>query len=209
MARKGKHDYFAAFQRQAELALEEANLLIEVIENFTTADAVLEMIPKAHDIENEADDINHQNFSAIAVDFITPIDRDDILSISQSLDAVTDEIEDVIQEFYMMDVHFMHKDAIRLATLIQQSCEALVRAAQGFPEFKKSSEFKDAVIEVNSVEEQADELYRELIRNLHTIDSSNPMRVLVWSRIFTKMELCTDVAERVADIMASVLMKNS
>ena len=209
MARKDKHDYFAAFQKQAELALEEANLLIQVIEEFTTADAVQDIMPKAHEIENVGDEINHQNFQAIAVDFITPIDRDDVLSISQSLDEVIDEIEDVIQEFYIMNIHFMHHDALELAQLIQKSCEALVAATKEFPNFKKSPAFKQAIIDANSVEEAADALYAKLIRDLHTIDADNPMRVLIWSRIFYKMELCTDVAEHVADVMNSVLLKNA
>lgn len=209
MARKEKHDYFAAFQKQAELALEEANLLIQVIEEFTTADAVQEYMPRAHEIENEGDDINHQNFQAIAVDFITPIDRDDVLSISQSLDEVIDEIEDVIQEFYIMNIHFMHHDALELAQIIQKGCEALIEATKEFQNFKKSPSFRQAVIDANSLEEAADTLYATLIRNLHTVDHENPMRVLVWSRIFTKMERCTDVVEHVADVMNSVLLKNS
>lgn len=209
MARKEKHDYFAAFTKQAELALEEANLLVKGIEEFTTAEAVQELMSEAHEIESAADEVNHQNFQSIAIDFITPIDRDDVLSISQSLDEVIDEIEDVIQEFYIMDVHFMHRDAHEMASIIQNSCEALLTATKELPNFKKSPTFKQAIIDVNNFEEAADKLYARIIRDLHTNDADNAMRVLVWSRIFSKMERCTDAAEHVADIMNSVILKNS
>lgn len=209
MARKEKHDYFDAFQRQARLALKEAEMLIRTIDEFTTAEAVQDIMPDAHAIESEADEINHANFKAIAIDFITPIDRDDIMRISQALDEVVDEIEEVVQEFYIMNVHFMHHSARAMAELIYKSCQALVAATMEFPNFKKSPEFRKAVVEANDYEEEADRLYAQAIRNLHTHDEDNPMRVLVWSRIFTKMEICTDAAERVVDIMNSVVLKNS
>jgi uncharacterized protein Yka (UPF0111/DUF47 family) len=115
----------------------------------------------------------------------------------------------VIQLFYMMDIHFMHKDAIGMAALIKKSCESLKVAMKEFSNFKKSPLFKQSIVDVNSYEEDADELYAKLIRNLHTIDKDNPMRVLVWSRIFSKMEKCSDACEHVADTMGTVLLKNS
>ena len=210
MARKRiKHDYFATFHKQAELALEEANVLIEVMENFTTAEAVQEYMPRAHEIETRADELNHSNFNAIAVDFITPIDRDDVVKISQAIDEVVDEIEEVVRELYIMNVHAMHEDALKMAQIIKKACEALVVVTAEFKNFKKSDAFKRAVVDANSFEEEADELYAQLIRRLHVEDEDKPMLVLVWSRIFTKMEVCTDVCEHVADIMNSVLLKNS
>ena len=209
MARKKQHDYFATFQQQAELAMAEADLLIEVIENFTTAEAVQDYMPRAHEIETQADELNHQNFNAIAVDFMTPIDRDDVIKISQALDEVVDDIEEVIIEFFIMNVHFMHKEAHKMAAIMRHECEAMITATREFKNFKKSDAFRKAVVDTNDFEEEADALYAQLIRNLHIVDEDNPMRVLVWSRIFTKMEDCTDAAERVVDIMNSVLLKNS
>ena len=37
MAKKNKFDYFEAFERQVDIASKEAEVLIEAIENFTTA----------------------------------------------------------------------------------------------------------------------------------------------------------------------------
>ena len=209
MARKNQHDYFATFQKQAELAMAEADVLIEVIDNFTTAEAVQDYLPRAHEIETQADELNHQNFNAIAVDFITPIDRDDVIKISQALDEVVDDIEEVILQMYTMNVHFMHHSAREMAVIMRNTCQAMMTAASEFKNFKKSEAFRKAVVDTNDFEEEADDLYAKSIRHLYTVDEDKPMRVLVWSRIFTKMEDCTDSAERVVDIMNSVLLKNS
>ena len=124
------------------------------------------------------------------------------------LDNIIDYIEDVMQQFYMFDVHFMHKDAHQFACLIKQSCTALDRAMEDFRNFKKSKKFKSLIIDVNTYEEEADHLYADVIRSLHIEDRENPMRVLVWSQIFSRMEKCCDACEHTADVMSSILLKN-
>lgn len=208
MGKRQKFDYFEAFQKQTKVAVAEADLLIEVIENFTEAEKLKDAMDRAHKLEHEGDEINHAIFKTVAVDFITPIDREDVIELAQFLDNIVDYIEDVVQRFYMYDVHFMHHDAHEFACLIKKSCEALDRAMEDFRNFKKSKTFKQLIIDVNTYEEEADQLFLKVIHKLHTEDRENPMRVLVWSQIFDRMEKCCDACEHTADTMNTILLKN-
>ena len=208
MSKKHKSDYFDAFEKQAKIAVEEAELLIEVIEGFTTTDALKEPLDRAHEIEHRGDLLDDQNFQCVAVDFITPIERGDILELSQNLDNVIDGIEEVMQRFYMYDIHYMHKDALEFAKIIRKATKAIYRAMDDFRNFKKSKKFKSLIIEVNTYEEEADQLLMHVIRDLHTTDCENTMRVMVWSRIFEHMENCADATEHAADCMSTILLKN-
>ena len=186
MSKKHKFDYFDAFEKQSAMAVKEAELLIEAIENFTEAEDLRGIMERAHELEHEGDEVNHAIFKTVATDFI----------------------EDVMQRFYMYDVHFMHHDAEEFACLIKKSCEALDKAMVDFRNFKKSKTFKQLIVDVNTYEEEADRLYLKVIRKLHTEDNDNPMRVLVWSQIFDRMEKCCDACEHVADTMSTILLKN-
>ena len=135
-------------------------------------------------------------------------EREDIIELTQHLDDIIDYIEDVMQRFYMYDVHFMHDDALEFARLIKKSCVALDKAMDDFRNFKKSKKFKELIIDVNSYEEEADQLLIKVIRDLHTKDCDKPMRVLVWSQIFNRMEKCSDACEHAADSMSTILLKN-
>lgn len=208
MSKKNKFDYFDAFENLSHLAVRESELLIEAIDDFTKAEDLWSRMKKAHEIEHEGDEINHDIFKAVATDFITPIEREDIIELAQYLDDIIDYIEDVMQRFYMYDVHFMHKDAYEFACLIKKSCEALCKAMEDFRNFKKSKTFKSLIIDVNTYEEEADALFLKVIRKLHTEDKDNPMRVLVWTQIFDRMEKCCDACEHVADSMNTILLKN-
>lgn len=208
MGKKHKFDYFDAFGNQTKVAVQEAELLIRAIDDFTEAEALRESMERAHALEHAGDELNHEIFKTVATDFITPIEREDIIGLAQSLDNIIDFIEDVMQRFYMYDVHFMHHDAHEFACLIKRSCEALDTAMEDFRNFKKSKKFKQLIIDVNTYEEEADQLFLKVIHKLHTEDRENPMRVLVWSQIFDRMEKCCDACEHAADTMNTILLKN-
>ena len=205
----GKFDYFDSFIKQTEVCLEEADLLLETVEGFTVAEAVGEICERAHEIEHRGDLINHTIYNTIATDFITPIERDDLLAIAQCTDEVTDSIEEVMLAFYMYDVHFMPEDAKAFARIIRKGCEALVEAMKGFKNYKKKVDLRPQLVAVNDAEEEGDRLFLAAMRRLYTEDSDNPMRVLVWSRIYNSMEKCCDACEHVADVVATALLKNS
>ena len=44
MAKKSKFDYFDAFAEQVDIATEEVEVLIEAIENFSTAEELEELL---------------------------------------------------------------------------------------------------------------------------------------------------------------------
>ena len=210
MARMSKKfDYFVAFEKQARLATEEAKILIEAIEGFKDCEGLEDIMQRAHAIENEGDEICHEIFTAIATDFITPIEREDIMSLTLFLDDILDYIEDVMQRFYMYDIETMHDSAFEFAQIIEKSCHAIEAAMEDFRNFKKSKNFRQRIIEINSFEEDADALYMRIIRDMHIKDKDDPLKILVWSQIFARMERCTDACEHTADTMRTVMLKNS
>ena len=209
MAKKDKFDYFSAFEELTHLAVEEADLLIQAIEEYTTADNLLPHVTKAHELEHRGDLINHEIFTNIATDFITPLEREDLVGITQNLDNVLDYLEDVFQCFYMYDIQFMQEDALDFAKLIKNSCEALDIAMGNFRNFKKNKMYRKYIVNVNDYEEEADQLYLKTIRKLFKTYRDKPLVAHVWADIFNRMEKCSDATEHVADVMSTVYLKNS
>ena len=208
MAKKDKFNYFDAFESQVDVALEEVDVLIECIEGFTNADELEPVLEKAHEIEHRGDYINHIILTNVSTDFITPIERGDIIELAQNLDTLTDMIEGIIQRFYMFDIHFMHPQAIEFARLIKKSLKALRKAMGTFREFKKVKKIRAMVEDVNQFEEQADVMYIQAIRNLYTDESADATTLDVWSRLFNRLEGTCDACEAAADTMANIMLKN-
>lgn len=208
MAKKNKFDYFDAFKQQASVACKEADVLLEACEHFTDDDLLKELLSKAHKIEQEGDSVNHDILHNVAVDFITPIDREDIIVLAQRLDTVIDNIEDAVQCLYMYDAHRPLPASMEMAALIKESADALYRAMDDFRHFKKSDKVRDLLEEVNVCEEKADFVYLNSTRKLYTEDREDVMRVIVWSRILDRLEKTCDACEHVADTMSDIILKH-
>ena len=209
MARKHKEfDYFEAFEQQAGYACKEATLLVEAVESFETAEELKGLMDRAHEVEHEADQVSHDIHKAVAHDFITPFDREDIIHLAKTLDDITDSIEAVIQRMYMYDVHIIPEGTKEFADLIRKGTGALGKAMSDFRSFKKSKKFRALVHDVSDYEEVADRLFMKVVRKLHTTDRDNPMRAHVWSRVFERMEKCSDACEHAADTMSAIMLKN-
>lgn len=210
--KKKKFDYYDAFDSQAAIAVKEAKLLKEIVDSFQSVDDIKESqiearLERAHALEREGDELCHRVSEVLITDFVTPIDREDIITITESLDEVIDRTEEIIQRFYMYDIHFMHDGAKKFVKLIVRSCEALSNAMADFRNCKKSSKFKSLIYQVNELEDEADALYMKLIRELYTEEREHPMRVMVWTRLFDAMEDCVDQCELVANKMNMVMVK--
>ena len=128
--------------------------------------------------------------------------------MTESLDEIIDMTEEVIQNFYMFDIHFMHEDAKKFSKLIVRACEALSEAMVDFRNCKKASEkLNSLLVRVNDIEDEADALFLNIIRELYVKECDNPMRVSVWTRLFEAMEDCVDQCEAVANKMSMIMVK--
>lgn len=132
MAKKHKYDYFDAYEELSDLAVQEASVLVRAMENFTDAAALRAVLDEAHALEHAGDMINHDIYKHVGNDFMPPFDREDIVALAGALDEILDEIEDVLQYFYMFDIHQIPEDALRFATLIRKSCKAVDAAMEDF-----------------------------------------------------------------------------
>ena len=209
MARQKKFDYFEAYGQLTAIAVEMSDLMIETFKNYTVAASLPPVLEAMHKLEHKGDLLNHAIFENVATDFMPPIDREDIIDLAHALDNILDDIESTLQHMYMYDVRTMPEQAVAFAEIIKKSCDDLNGAMDEFRHFKKSKDFRKHIVAVNDCEEEADKLYLEAMRHLHVDDNEDPMHVLVWSRTYARMEKCCDACEHVADVMATVVLKNS
>lgn len=204
---KRRLDYFDAFERHAKLCLKEIKEIRKCFDNYGHYD-MKECLDAIHKIENEADEVAHEVWDAILPDFVTPIDREDIIKLTTSLDDLADTLEEIYQGFYMYDITVMHENVKPFLDILYRECDKLVIATVDFRNFKKSKDFFPSIDEVFSCEDEADLLYMQTIRSLHSNHSQDPFYVHVWTRIFETLEDCADKGEDIADLMHAIMLKN-
>lgn len=121
---------------------------------------------------------------------------------------MTDSIESVGMRLYTNNIKKIRPDALPVISLLINAVEDVKTLLKEMPNFKRNTAFKDLIIRVNSVEEEADKLF---IENMHrlSVEESDPMNVLMWRDIYNALERSVDACEYVADTVEMVVLKNS
>lgn len=207
MSKKSDRYYFENFIECVECGCKAAKMLEDNLTNFEAA-GLQEKLNRLHEIEHDADKKKHEMMSVLVKEFITPIEREDIILLSQSIDEVTDKIEDVLIRIYINNVHTIRPEAIAFTKVIIRCCQALKEVMVEFSDFRKSDTLHGLIVEINALEEEGDRLFIESMRRLHET-VSDPLEIIAWREIYVYLEKCCDSCEHVADAVESVIMKNT
>jgi len=207
MGRKKNYNYFSKFVELADYSCKCAEILHDTLVNFDVA-TIDKKVTELHSIEHSGDLANHEIMSQLATEFIAPIEREDIVSLSQQIDDITDAIEDVLIKIHMFNVSSIKPEVLEFTELITRSCRTLKSVLEEFANYKKSTALSDNIIEVNRLEEVADKLYYNTVHNLY-VNSKDPIELLVWTEIFDLLEKCCDGCEMTANTIETIVMKNS
>lgn len=200
-------DYFAAFSAIARHGTEAAEYLHKSLTEYSI-ESCRERADEMHVIENAADSDKHEIIEHLAHEFITPIEREDIVALAQALDTVVDSIDDVMRRVYMFSVPAIRPETLKFTALIVQSCKALEATVAEFKNFKSSKLISGLIIEVNTDENRGDALHFEYLHKLFAEENTD-RTVVIWMSLFETLEDCFDSCEDAADIIESVIMKNT
>lgn len=207
MAKKNDAFYFDNFMASANLAVQAAELLYEVMNDFDP-EAIEASVNKMSEIENAADDIVHMVDDALVTAFITPIEREDISTLSNALDTMVDRVEGVLHRIYFTNVREIRPDSLEMAAKVLEAYEQMRELVRELPQFKRSKSLREHVIAVNTLESECDALYINSMRRLHTTEP-DLLTIVSWRDVYTFLEFCADASEYVADTVESIIMKNS
>lgn len=184
MARQKDVFYFDGFRRSADYACQAAKLLSEVMHDFNP-DQLRERMDSMHAIEKSADEVRHDMMDELVTAFITPFDREDIDELGHVLD-----------------------DAVQMSDMVVRATESICELVNELPRFRHSKTLRELVFAINTIETDADHLFIESMRTLHTT-CTDPLQVFAWHDVYRHLEQCSDDCERVANTIDSIVMKNS
>ena len=166
-----------------------------------------ESLEALHAVEHRGDMKKHELVNALVREFITPIERDDLINIAQGIDNVTDAIEDIVIHYSITGSKQVREDSIKFAELLVNCCETLVSIMAEFKNFKKSKKLSDLIVELNGYEEQGDMTYIRAMKDLHN-NSTDALEVIAWRDVYNYLERACDACEHVCDVVETVIIAN-
>jgi hypothetical protein len=195
-------EFFDLFEEAAGNIVRAAEQLEEMVKGFPDTSQLGREVLLC---EQEGDRITHDIIHRLNQTFVTPIDREDILELTSALDDVVDLTEEVADFLVLYKVEAPMDPAERLTTILKDACHQIAKA---MPRLRSFDDISHYVVEIHRLENDGDRAVREGIASLFD-KGVDPMVVIRWKDIFERLEEAIDAAEHVADVLESIVIKNS
>ena len=194
------YDMFAA---SADNIVVGSKLLLELLGADVAART--ELAERMRGAEHKGDEITHAIFHQLNSSFITPFDREDIYNLASFLDDIMDFMEEAVDLVVLYEIETLPKG-------IEQQIEVLARAADltaaAMPNLRSMKNLTEYWIEVNRLENQADQIHRKLLARLFSGEFET-LDVLKLKQIVDVLEEAADAFEHVANAVETIAVKES
>ncbi len=196
--------FFDLFEQLAGIVVQASHKLEQMVTKKTEPESTYKEIK---DLEHKGDLITHEIYEHLNRTFITPLDPLEISRLATALDDVLDYIDDSAEKLLIYGVKEYDKTMQNFAQLIRLSTIQLECGVRGIRSLKKSNPLESCGIEVNRLENMADDLLSQAIQRLFATE--DPMTTIKLKDIYENLETATDKCEDVANVLSDISIRHS
>ena len=197
--------FYSLFEEVADVVAKMGKLLKDIVAE-PDFDKRGSLISQVEDQEHVNDDLTHKIFTELGRNFITPFDREDIHYLANALDDICDYIYATSKKINFYKVNPNDTGIQKMADLIDQGTEQIRAAVKELRNMKDMRKITDALVKVNSIENQADDIFDMSIDRLFETEP-DAKEVIKKREIYQVMEIVTDKCEDAANVIESIIIK--
>jgi predicted phosphate transport protein (TIGR00153 family) len=155
--------------------------------------------------EHAGDDATHDIIDLLNRSFVTPFDREDIYRLAIRLDDVVDHMDAAV-DFVSLYVVESLPDGVHAQVELLGKAARLT--AEALPRLAAPGDLSAYWVEVNELENEADQVYRQLLSTLFS-GKWDALTVMKLKEIVDELESAADAFEHVADVVHTIAVKES
>ena len=209
MPREG--NFFEMFNQHADRIVEAARAFSHLVANYSDVHLREQYNRDVDNAERAADRITHEVNKALHKTFITPIDREQIHSLINTMDDVADLIQDSAETMALYDVRHMTDEIKRLTDLSVKCCERVRDAVKMLAKIAEPAVAEAALKtceEIDQLESDADRVMRAAMSKLFR-EEPDVREVIKLKAIYELLETITDKCEDVANVIEGIVLEHS
>lgn len=197
--------FFELFEQVADNVAKMGTIMKDVVSE-TDFDKRAGLIGQIEDLEHANDELTHSVFTELGRNFITPFDREDIHYLATSLDDIADYIYASAKKINFYRVNPNDMGMQKMAELIEQGAHQIRIAVKELRDMKNMRNITEALVKINSIENQADDIFDMSIERLFATEP-DAKEVIKKREIYQVMEIVTDKCEDASNVIESIIIK--
>jgi predicted phosphate transport protein (TIGR00153 family) len=197
--------FFPLFEGSAENLVKAAETFKQLLLTHDHLDRI-SVIRYVKELENKGDEFTHTIFNELSSSFITPFDREDIHSLTSSLDDVVDYIYGASQKIDLFKPKEFSPEFIKLSELLIEAAREIEIAVKELRNLKNPQRIRESCIKINSIENRADDVYHYKLQSLFEKEK-DAIELIKRKEIIETLEKAIDKAEDVSDVLKTIIIK--
>ncbi|MCX7279700.1 MAG: DUF47 domain-containing protein [Burkholderiales bacterium] len=204
-------NFFEMFNQHADRIVEAARAFSLLVANYGDPQLRERYTREVDTAEHAADRVTREVNKMLHKTFITPIDREQIHQLINTMDDVADVIQDSAETMSLYDVRHMTEDMSRLTELSLKCCERVKDAVYMLAKIAEPKVAEAALKtceEIDQLESDADRVMRSAMSKLFR-EEPDVRELIKLKAIYELLETITDKCEDVANLIEGVVLENS
>ena len=197
--------FYELFEKVADNVAKMGGLMKDIVAE-NDFDKRAGLIIQVEDLEHANDELTHSVFTELGRNFITPFDREDIHYLATSLDDIADYIYAAAKKINFYRVNPNDMGMQKFAELIEQGALQVRIAVGELRDMKNMRAITEALVKINSIENQADDVFDMSIERLFATEP-DAKEVIKKREIYQVMEIVTDKCEDASNVIESIIIK--
>jgi predicted phosphate transport protein (TIGR00153 family) len=199
-------EFYDLFEQETNNLVVAAEMLIDLFDNYEDVEAKARQLK---DLEHKGDTITHDIIQKLHRTFVTPIDREDITLLAQSLDDVMDFIEAAGRTTFLYGITQPTERAQQLARIVARITHKLNEVMPCLRRHDQFSRIIKQCVEINTLENEADDVQHAALAELFEVCHLNACELIKWREIYEHLESATDRGEDVANVLEGIVLKHA
>ena len=195
--------FYDMFAEAAGNLVTGANLLDELVR--ATLNERPGIAERMREAEHAADEVTHAILRTVNSTFVTPFDREDIYRLASRVDDVMDHM-DAAADLVVLYRPAELPDGVRTQVDVLQRAAYLT--AEAMRQLKSPQDLAEYWIEVNRLENEADQAYRRILATLFS-GMYEAVELLKIKDIVEELEAAADAFEHVANTVETIAVKEA
>lgn len=204
-------NFYEMFNQHAGRVVEAAHAFSHLVANYDDMNLRERYTREVDNAERSADRVTHEVNRLIHKTFITPIDRDQIHRLINTMDDVADLIQDTAETMSLYDLRRVNEEITRLTDLAVKCVERLREAVSmigSLADVPTAEAALKTCEEIDRLESDADRVMRAAMTKLFR-DEPDVREVLKLKAVYELLETITDKCEDVANVIEGIVLENS
>jgi predicted phosphate transport protein (TIGR00153 family) len=200
-------DKFLPYFEQSADNLKEAAGIYAALAKANTREELVVVRDQIKKLEHVGDKLTHTIFEELNRSFITPFDREDIYSLTKSMDDVLDSMDHVADIFVIYQIDKLEDGMTMLLEVTQRAVNDIHKSVHTLRNINYDK-IREHIVGVHALENEGDRLYRHFIGNLYA-EERDAIRLMKYSSIYNELEHTIDSCEDLMNAIESIVLKQA